>query len=319
MAAQYIMMPEMRQSLYTLGSKSMELLRGLPTDDVQLESYHDPETCTVVFDTLNDGTHFGLMDADEIKITYSHTEHQGTLDYIESRREAIEVLKQKQRHIQRFNIPKGCLADESSTWVAYCRRESPPCYAGRIDVQLSRGPVNEKPVPLTLLPYETFAEQMVEKDGIGFYDVDDIFEAETPLYRLTWDPDKCIVHYRYMTNDQNETAVYWLRTRQAFRIDVKDLDGKFVRKMSAMTSECGGRSPEQFSVTSKELTDGTIKVLFRAERLAEPETHKDRFELKKLPPHVPTHDWNPESSEAFDFLDLFPDVEALSLDLLVKD
>ncbi|PFH33632.1 hypothetical protein BESB_078480 [Besnoitia besnoiti] len=320
MAMQYIMVPEMRDSLVELGTRSMEIFKGLPTYDLQLDYYHDPQDCVVVFDTLNDGTTFGLMREDEVTVTYSHVQHQGLLDYVERRRETVEVLKGKQRHLQKFNLPRGCIADETSYWVAYCRSQSQPCYVGRIDIHLTKGSPSEKPMPLEPISYEAFAEQLVDKEGMNFYDVEDIFEAETPPNRLTWDTEKCLLHYRYSTNDISATSYYWMRTRHAFRIDVKDTDGKFIRKMSAMIPDCGGEGPEDFTVTYKEISDGTIKAVFRARRLKEFEPHyHDTITLKKLAPHIPVQNWDPEDAEVMDFVDLFPETDVIALDMLTRD
>ncbi|CBZ55453.1 conserved hypothetical protein [Neospora caninum Liverpool] len=317
---QYLLFPEMRESLVDLGNKSMEILKGGATYDVLLEYYHDLQNCVVVFDTLYDGTHFGLVNLDKITITYSHVQHQGVIDYEESRRDAVEILKQKQRHLQKFNLPRGCIADDNSYWVGYCRSESPPCYVGRVEVHFAKGEANEQPIPLEPVPYETFLTQLVDREGMGFYDVEDIVEAETPLFRLTWDPERCFVHYRYLSDDPSATKYYWIRIRQAFRIDVKNPEDKFVRKMSAMGSDCGGEGPADFSVTHKRLDDGSYKAIFRARRLMDYEPrHSDTIELKKANPLLPVQDWDPDMAEAVDFIDLFPDSGAAAFDMLVKE
>ncbi|KYF40295.1 hypothetical protein TGARI_316250 [Toxoplasma gondii ARI] len=320
MVMQYLLFPEMRESLVDLGAKSMEILKGGPTYDVLLDYYYDPQNCVVAFDTLYDGTFFGLVNLDSVKVTYSHVQHQGVLDYVESRRDTVEVLKRKQRHVQKFNLPKGCVADEDSYWVGYCRSVSPPCYLGRIDVHLSKGVPNEQAVPLEPIPYEEFVEQLVEREGMGFYDVEDMFDAETPMYRLTWDPEKCFAHFRYFTDDLAATAYYWIQSRQAFRIDVKNPEDKFVRKMSAMGADCGGEGPHEFSVTYKRLEDGSYKALFRARKLNDYEPrHTDTIELKEAKPNFPVQDWDPEMGEVMDFIDLFPEVDAVALDMMAKE
>ncbi|PFH31714.1 hypothetical protein BESB_026880 [Besnoitia besnoiti] len=114
MGTQFVMYPEMEKMLEQQSLALKNILRGADTRDLKIQTYVHPESCMVVFDTIadqdnGDNMNLGLIDANSIEVVFSYGEHQGQLRYTERRQESMQFLKFATKHVQRFEVPRGCV------------------------------------------------------------------------------------------------------------------------------------------------------------------------------------------------------------------
>ncbi|PHJ17181.1 hypothetical protein CSUI_008997 [Cystoisospora suis] len=276
--AQFIMYPSMSRMLAQQTAQAKNIVKGADTKDLKLQVYRYPKECLVVFDTIadqdnGDNAGLGLIDSKSIRVLFSYGEHEGSLIYTEKRVESIQFLKFPHRHLQKFEVPRGCIRTKDSRWRVYClhAEAKKPCYVGRIEIFFSR--FEGKEDDLVPIPFETpekFIQRRMETtESRNYYDVLDWFETPTPDHRMIFDTMNCLMHFHFLSSLENaeKSRAFWLPNRQGIRVDIFDEKNEVVARKTAIPPGCGLTKVSDLEVAQRQSDDGSYKILIKFKKI----------------------------------------------------
>lgn len=316
MGSQFVMYPEMGNTLEQQLTALKRIFRGDSTADLKVPVYLSVEDdCLVAFDFVadqdsGDNYHLGRVSPEELKILISFAEHQGLLIYKERRQDKIQIAKLPVLHVQRFELPKNCLSTKDAAWTAYCTEPAPAkCYLGRVDLHLSELGNEDEITFVPAIPFSAYVQTQLQ-EGVTYSEILDRAEAPTPLLRMVFDDFRCVLHFRFHTVEPRNTLVFWLKNRQGIRLDVKDAStNSMTAKKTSLPPLCGAERPEDIRPTLTQLPDGTYKALVHFKRYPEYEETYDEFvEVeRKKPDKRPETAFDYFNEKQLDFDKFFPE------------
>lgn len=325
MSTQFVMYPDMGRMLEQQLGAISNIVKGGDTRDLKVQMYTQPHQCLVVFDTVadqvnGDNRNLGLIDAKSIAVRFSFGKHEGEFEFTERRSDSMQFLRRQATHVQRFEVPRGCIGTRDAHWQAFCLTSQGRCDVGRVEVTFGREGPEDAPVRVPLVPFEAFVQARMDVDGEDYFEVLDWFEVPTPPHRMVFDPARCLMHFRFRSTEPEKTAVSWLPNRQGIRVDVREVDGRIVAKKTTIVTGCGVKDvTTDMEATQNVLEDGSRKLLVRFRKvdfLSNP--FNDTVTLPQIAQARPETDFDYYNEDQREFADFFADKKVIGLDHLLR-